>query len=156
MATVNLFFDNRATAANEGMIKIVVTHEREKRRYTTGLKVKDELWDKLPKKGEELDGRKEKNRELKELYTALYAEPDGYYRRARSIVKTLGVNFNTFKDLYDNWGKAKKAKAEKTDLIKALTAKSEALLKNGQVSHGTNFGALAKSLQRFIHKSDCK
>ncbi|MCA0229833.1 MAG: site-specific integrase [Bacteroidetes bacterium] len=160
MATVNLYFDNRATAENEGVIKIVITHNREKRRYTTGIKISDDQWEKLPKKGEKLDGKIKDPNRIK-LYNDIYGMPNGFYRRAESIIEKLGANFDfdTFKDFYDNWGIEKKVEAEKTDVLSTLSAKSETLLKNGQVSHGTNFGALGKSLQRFIHtltKSECK
>lgn len=160
MTTVNLFFDTRATKDGLGVIKIIVTHNRAQRLYTTGIKTDAEQWKQLPKKGEKLDNRVKDETRLK-LYADIYSTPNGFYRRAESIIEALGVNFDfdTFKDLYDNWGIEKKVEAEKTDLLKALSAKSETLLKNGQVSHGTNFGALGKSLQRFIHtltKSECK
>ncbi len=160
MATVNLFFDTRATAENEGVIKIVVTHNRVKRLYTTGVKTYAEQWKQLPKKGEKLDNRVKDETRLK-LYADIYSMPNGFYRRAETIVERLGANFDfdTFKDLYDNWGKEKKIESDRVNLLKALADKSAVLLKNGQISHGTIFGALGKSLERFINtltKSECK
>ncbi|MEI7586039.1 MAG: hypothetical protein WCJ44_25415, partial [Runella sp.] len=71
MASVNLFFDTRATLEHEGIIKIVVTHNRVKRRYTTGLKVTLDQWQHLPKKGEKLDNRVKDEIRLK-LYRDIY------------------------------------------------------------------------------------
>lgn len=38
----------------------------------------------------------------------------------------------------------------KTDLIKTLHTKCEALKAKGKITHGTNFGLVAKSLIRFV------
>ena len=160
MATVNLFFDTRATSNEEGVIKIVITHQRVKRLYSTGLKVDADQWKQLPKKGEKLDGKIKDPLKIKR-YNDIYGKPNGFYRRAETITASLGVNFDfdTFKDSFDNWGVVKKVEADKVDLLQALADKSAALLKNGQISHGTIFGAVGKSLERFsksLTKSECK
>ena len=150
MATVNLFFDTRATAEGEGIIKISVTHDRKQRLYTTALKATPDEWQDFPKKGEKLDKRVKDENRLKR-YADIYGQPNGFYRRAETIAEAMGVNFDfdTFKERFDSWGVEKKVETEKTDLIKVLASKSESLLKKGQLSHGTNFGALKKSLERF-------
>lgn len=166
-ATVTLFFDQRR---GHNSIKFLVTFERKQKLYTTGFTTDPETWERLKKQaGKDKPDGKIKDEEFIQLWASLWNDPDKFDKKqrlglvlvARQIVNQLGVNFDfdTFKDLYDNWGKDKKAEAEKTDLLKALSTKSETLLKNGQVSHGTNFGALGKSLQRFINtltKSESK
>ena len=154
MATVNLFFDTRATAEGEGIIKISVTHDRVKRLYTTGIKTTLDHWKDLPKKGERLDKRVKDETRLK-LYADIYDQPNGFYRRAETIAEAMGAtapfDFDTFKEQFDSWGVEKKVETEKTDLIKTLSNKAKLLLEKGQISHGTNFGALGKSLERFCN-----
>lgn len=77
MATVNLFLIPRPTVEDEGIIKIVITHNRVKRLYTTGLKVTLDQWQHLPKKGEKLDNRVKDETRLK-LYADIYATPNGF------------------------------------------------------------------------------
>ncbi len=154
MATVNLFFDTRATAENEGIIKVVVTHNRVKRLYTTGLKVTFDQWQHLPKKGEKLDNRVKDETRLK-LYADIYATPNGFYRRAETITETLGVNFDfdAFKDAFDNWGKDKPS--DDTDnVFAALKAKADAMRKADRVGNASNYELAAKSLGRYVESMD--
>ena len=154
MATVNLFFDTRATAENEGIIKVVVTHNRVKRLYTTGLKVTFDQWQHLPKKGEKLDNRVKDETRLK-LYSDIYATPNGFYRRAETITETLGVNFDfdAFKDAFDNWGKDKPS--DDTDSVfAALKAKADAMRKADRVGNASNYELAAKSLGRYVESMD--
>lgn len=166
-ATVNLFFDQRR---GHNSIKFLVTFERKQRLYATGHTTDPDTWERLKKQaGKDKPDGKIKDEEFIQLWASLWNDPDKFDKKARlgivlvarQIVNQLGSNFDfdTFKDLYDNWGKEKKVEADKVDLLKALSTKSETLLKNGQISHGTNFGALCKSLQRFVAsltKSECK
>lgn len=166
-ATVTLFFDKRR---GHNSIKFLVTFERKQKLYATGFTTDPDTWERMKKQaGKDKPDGKIKDEEFIQLWASLWNDPDKFDKKqrlgivlvARQIANQLGANFDfdTFKDLYDNWGIAKKVEAEKTDLLSTLSVKSETLLKNGQVSHGTNFGALGKSLQRFIHtltKSECK
>lgn len=158
MATVNHFLDTRKTDVGFGIIKLRVTNNREQRDYSTKLKVTTALYDKLKKQGVEIDGRI-KDIELINYHNQLFANKDditvfsdGYIVRAKNIIKKLGDNFDfdTFKIEFDNYGKSITNTNEKTDLIKALNTKSEKLKLNGQITHGTNFGLVAKSLDRFV------
>lgn len=154
MATVNLFFDTRATSANEGFIKIVITHNRVKRLYTTGIKTDAKQWEWLPKKGEKRDNRV-KDETLLKLYADIYGLPNGFYRRAESIVEALGVNFNfdAFKDAFDNWGKDKPAN-DTDNVFAALKAKAEAMRKADRIGNASNYELAAKSLKRYVESMD--
>ena len=159
MATVNLFFDTRATAENEtvrraGIIKIVVTHNRVKRLYTTGLKVTLDQWQHLPKKGEKLDNRIKDEIRLK-LYADIYDTPNGFYRRAETITETLGVNFDfdAFKDAFDNWGKDKPSD-DTNNVFAALKAKADTMRKADRVGNASNYELAAKSLGRYVESMD--
>ncbi|AYQ35804.1 site-specific integrase [Runella sp. SP2] len=150
MATVNLYFDTRATSANEGFIKIVITHNRVKRLYTTGIKTDAKQWEWLPKKGEKRDNRV-KDETLLKLYADIYSQPNGFYRRAESIVEALGVNFSfdAFKDAFENWGKEKPAE-DTDDVFAALKAKAEAMRKADRIGNASNYELAAKSLRRYV------
>lgn len=158
MATVNHFLDTRKTDIGFGIIKLRITHNREQKDYSTKIKITTSLYDKLKKQGGEIDGRI-KDIDLINYHNLLYAPKndvsiysDGYILRAKNIIKKLGNNFNfdTFKNDFDNYGKNIATSDGKTDIIKALQHKSEILKLNEQISHGSNFDIVAKSLNRFV------
>lgn len=157
-ATVTLFFDQRR---GHNSIKLLVTFERKQRLYATGFHTDPETWERLKKNADaDKPNGSIKDEAFLKLWVSLWNEPSKYkkeedlgiVRIARQVINDLGVNFDfdTFKDLYDNWGKEKKIEADKVNLLKALDDKSANLLSNGQISHGTIFGALGKSLKRFV------
>lgn len=158
MATVSYFLDTRTTDAGLGIIKLRVRYNREQRDYSTKIKISSNTFEKLKKQGEQLDGRI-RDVDIINLHHLLFAAKDneaifadGFVLRAKNIIKKLGDNFNfdNFKDEFDNYGKNVVPADEKTDLIKALNGKCEALKSKGQLSHGINFGLVAKSLNRFV------
>ena len=158
MATVNFFLDTRKTDIGFGIIKLRITHNREQKDYSTKIKISTSTFEKLRKQGNELDGRI-KDAEIINFHNLLFASKDdrkiftdGFILRAKTIINQLGSNFNfdTFKNEFDNYGKGNIIVDEKTDLIKALNDKCESLKAKGQLSHGINFGLVAKSLTRFV------
>ena len=159
MATVNLFFDTRATSNDEGFIKIVITHQRIKRQYSTGLKVDADQWKQLPKKGEKLDGKIKDPFKIKR-YNDIYGVPNGFYRRAETITASLGVNFDfdTFKDLFDNWDGTPRGKDKPTNdtdnVLAAINAKADAMRKADRVSNAVAYELAAKSLSRYVEGMD--
>ncbi|TAH14490.1 MAG: hypothetical protein EAZ14_03885 [Runella slithyformis] len=160
MATVNLFFDNRATAQNEGIIKIVVTHNRKQRLYTTGIKITPDQWKDLPKKGEKLAGTV-KDETRRKLYADIYAKPNGYYRRAETIAEAMGetaraapFDFESFKDQYDNWGVEKKEVADTNSVFAAMVTKAATMRKADRIGNALNYEQAAKSLSRYVASLD--
>jgi integrase len=158
MATVNYYLDTRKTDEGFGIIKLRITHNREQKDYSTKIKIATSIFDKLKKQGSERDGRIRDN-EIIHYHHLLYAAKDnrkifadGFILRAKTIIKKLGDNFDfdNFKSEFDNYGKEMMSFDEKTDLIKTLNIKCEALKAKGQITHGTNFGLVAKSLTRFV------
>lgn len=158
MATVNYYLDTRKTDEGFGIIKLRITHNREQKDYSTKIKIATSIFDKLKKQGSEIDGRI-RDTEIIHYHQLLYAAKDnrkifadGFILRAKTIIKKLGDNFDfdNFKNEFDNYGKEMIAFDEKTDLIKTLNIKCEALKAKGQITHGTNFGLVAKSLTRFV------
>lgn len=156
MATVNIYLDSRKSTDGKGIIKILVSHDRTPRLYTTKIAILKTDYDKIKGYGTELDKRV-KDLDLINFHNLLYAERDdtkifvdGFVLRAKKIIKQLGVNFNfdTFKDLFDNYGI--EVKAIKTDVISFLETKCNDLKTKGQISHGIMFGLVGKSLIRFV------
>jgi integrase len=156
MATVNIYLDSRKTTDDKGILKILVSHNRTPRLYTTQITILKADYEKLKGYGAELD-RRVKDLDLINLHNLLYAEKDdkkifvdGYVLRAKKIIKQLGVNFDfdKFKELFDNYGKDSRPSAE--DAIAYIKEKSIRLKANGQFSHGEDFSSLAKSLSRFV------
>lgn len=158
MATVNYFLDTRKTEEGLGIIKLIITHNREQKVYSTKIKILTSTFEKLRKQGAELDGRI-KDVDIINFHNKLFAAidgnkvfVDGFVLRAKTIIKKLGENFDfdKFKVEFDNYGKEVVIADEKTDLIKTLNIKCKVLKSKGQLSHGTNFGLVAKSLTRFV------
>lgn len=158
MATVNFFLDTRKTDEGFGIIKLRITHNRKQNDYSTKIKISVSLFNKLKKQGEIIDGRI-KDVELINIHNLLFAKKDnthiyedGFILRARTIIQKLGNNFSfdVFKIEFDNYGKLNISVHEKTDIIKVLSDKCILLKSKGQLSHGTNFDLVAKSLSRFV------
>lgn len=156
MATVNIYLDSRKSTDGKGIIKILVSHDRTPRLYTTKIAILKSDYDKIKGYGNELDKRV-KDLDLINFHHLLYAEKDdkkifvdGFVLRAKKIIKQLGVNFefDTFKELFDNYGI--EVKAIKTDVISFLETKCNDLKAKGQISHGIMFGLVGKSLVRFV------
>jgi integrase len=158
MATVNYYLDTRKTDEGFGIIKLRITHYREQKDYSTKIKIAISVFEKLKKQGSELDGRI-RDSEIISYHHLLYASKDnrkifadGFIIRAKTIIKKMGDNFDfdSFKSDFDNYGKETMCLDDKTDLIKTLNIKCETLKAKGQLTHGTNFGLVAKSLTRFV------
>ena len=156
MATVTHFLDTRKSIDENGIIKLRITHNRVQRDYSTKIKISPKDYSTLKKWGAERDGRK-KEKDLIHFHNLLYASKDvnnniyedGFVVRAKTIIKQLGVNFSfdKFKAMYDAYGVDVEIK---TDVISFLNKKCEMLRAKGQISHGNNFGLVAKSLTRFV------
>ena len=158
MATVNFYLDTRKTEEGFGIIKLRITHNREQKDYSTKIKIATSIFEKLKKQGNELDGRIRDN-EVINFHRLLFSPKDnrkifadGFVLRAKIIIKKFGDNFDfdNFKNEFDNYGKETICIDDKTDLIKTLNTKCEVLKAKGQLTHGTNFGLVAKSLNRFV------
>ena len=158
MATVNYYLDTRKTDEGFGIIKLRITYNREQKDYSTKIKIATSIFEKLKKQGSELDGRIRDN-EIISYHQLLFSPKDnrkifadGFVVRAKTIIKQFGDNFDfdNFKNEFDNYGKETICLDEKTDLIKTLNYKCETLKAKGQLTHGTNFGLVAKSLTRFV------
>lgn len=156
MATANIYLDSRKSTDGKGIIKILVSHNRTPRLYTTKIAILKTDYDKLKGYGAELDKRV-KDLDLINFHNLLYAEKDdkkifvdGYVLRAKKIIKQLGVNFDfdKFKELFDNYDKD--VKVQTHDVIPYLREKSKRLKENKQFSHGEDFSSLATSLSRFV------
>lgn len=157
MATVSYFLDTRKTDVGFGIIKLRVTHNRVQRDYSTKIKVTIPQFEKLKNQGAKLD-RRLKDKEIIQLHELLFAEKDdlkvfidGHVIRAENVIKQLGNNFDfqTFKTNLLNYDKIDTDSTTR-DVIQYLNNKAKALKKNGQISHGNNFGLVAKSLSRFV------
>ncbi|WP_247237754.1 site-specific integrase [Telluribacter sp. SYSU D00476] len=159
-ATVTLFHDKRR---GDNSIKLYLTFERKQRLYSTGFKADLSTWKRLKdnEERERPDG-KIKDEEFLHLWAALWNRPDKYDKSkalglvhiARDIASQLGPNFTheKFKELLDNYGKVKVADAN--DLIAALRTKGERLKSAGQISNGTIYELVAKSINRFLSTLD--
>ena len=160
MPTVNLFFDTRKTAQSEGIIKISVTHQRKQRLYSTGIKATPDQWKQLPRKGEKIDERIKDNARLK-LYSDIYSQPNGFYRRAEAIIEVLGMkfDFDVFKERFDLWdgtpnGGERNVILEQNNVFAALHAKAAAMHKDDRISNAEAYGHAAKSLSRYVANLD--
>ncbi len=159
-ATVNLFFDKRASKDGQGVVKLLVCLDRKQRLYTTGRKVTLAEWEFLQNSKSKLDNRikdADKIRLWHEMYGDTFTDESGnrqtsYLKRAQAVINQLsdGFTFDAFAEALTSYGKEKEKPAEQTDLIAALLAKAAALNTANRIGHADQFEYAAKSLRRFV------
>ena len=161
MATVNLFFDKRATKDGEGVIKWLVCLDRKQRLFSTSQKGTADEWTFLQASKSKLDNRI-KDEQKRTLWQRIYGNQftdesgkiqTGYLKRAQSIIDTLGdgFTFDAFADALANYGKEKEQPTEQTDLIAALQIKAVSMSNANRIGHADQFEYAAKSLRRFVN-----
>ncbi|WP_080055645.1 tyrosine-type recombinase/integrase [Spirosoma aerolatum] len=159
-ATVNLFFDKRASKAGEGVIKWLVCLDRKQRLFTTGQRVTTDEWAFLQASKNKLDNRI-KDEEKRALWHRIYGDQftdesgkkqTGYFKRAQDIVDQLGsqFSFDAFANDIVNYGKDKEVPVEQADVIAALQAQSAKMKKADRIGNAELFDLSAKSLRRFV------
>ncbi|AWV98501.1 tyrosine-type recombinase/integrase [Arcticibacterium luteifluviistationis] len=115
MAKATLFFDKRKNKSGKGTVKILVTHERTQRLYSTKIQVEEIVWKKL-QKNVNVNGLSSRIKEEAyiELYNVLYEDFEefgemkpGFLKRSNEIIENIGSNFSfdKFKYNLDNYGK---------------------------------------------------
>lgn len=152
-ATITLYHDTR----RGDTLKLCATFERKQRYYTTGFKADKDTFVKLKANAfkNKPDG-KNKNDDFLQLWHSLFSrdkENPGFAVYAQTITEQLGPNFtfDRFKDLLDKYGKEPEAApADTTDLLNALSQKGAAMIAEGRIGNGANYGLAGKSLKRFI------
>lgn len=160
-ATVNLYFDKRASKDGEGVVKWLVCVDRKQRLITTGRKIKLIDWEFLQTSKSKLDNRIKDEGKIRlwhEMYGDTFRDEltskvqTGYLNRAKLIVGQLGdgFSFDAFADAITNYGKEKTLPTEQTDAIAALFAKAETMKKADRVGNAELFDLSAKSLRRFV------
>ncbi|GAB2582242.1 tyrosine-type recombinase/integrase [Spirosoma areae] len=159
--TIALVFDQKKVQdVNLGIIKIRVTHQREKRFFTTGIKVTRSDWQRLDRMKSDLDNRI-KDDNFINLHRSLYGFKDslngyieGWLGKARNVVEQLGPNFtfDTFKDKFANYGKEELHHADRDDVIQSLLRRQESMQEQKRVGTASLYGLVAKSLLRFINQ----
>jgi integrase len=163
-ATVNLFFDKRASKDGEGVVKWLVCVDRKQRLFSTGQKVNADAWAFLQGNRSKLDNRI-KDEDKRALWQRFYGElftdegghqQTGYLKRAQLVVDRLGVGFtfDAFAGAIVNYGKEPERPADQTDLIAALHRKAETMNTAGRVGNGLSYEHAAKSLRRFVDSFD--
>ena len=160
-ATVNLFFDKRASKNGEGFIKWLVCIDRKQRLFTTGRKIKLAEWSFLQDSKSKLDNRikdEDKIRLWHEMYGEVFRDEStdkletSYLKRAQIVIGQLDdrFTFDAFADALANYGKEKEPEADRTDLIQAMLDMGTAMLKANRIGHAEQFEYAAKSLRRYV------
>lgn len=157
--TIALVFDQKKTKEPDtGIIKIRVTYQREKRFFTTNLKVTASDWQKLDRMKGDLDNRM-KNEDFIRLHQVLYGGKDtrqrlieGVLTKARNVIERLepDFTFEGFKDGLANYGKEDKHTADQNNVIRALNDKKNTMMSQERIGTATMYGLVAKSLIRFM------
>ena len=157
--TVAFVFDQKKVQdANLGIVKIRVTHQREKRFITTGIKTSIADWQRLDRMRGELDNRI-KDDNFIALHRSLYGYRDGkrgrvegWLDKAHNVVDQLGPNFtyDAFKSGLATYGRKEPSQAQNEDVIRALLTKQEAMEGQDRVGTASLYGLVAKSILRFI------
>ncbi|MFD2573437.1 tyrosine-type recombinase/integrase [Spirosoma soli] len=160
-ATVNLFFDKRASKEGEGVIKWLVCLDRKQRLFSTGRKITLAEWQFLQDSKGRLDNRIKDESKIR-LWHEMYGESfrdaltgkteTSYLRRAQTIIGQLDgrFTFDAFADAIANYGKEIEKPAVQTDLIAALLAKAKNMSNAGRIGNAINYELAAKSLRRFV------
>ncbi|MBD2704955.1 site-specific integrase [Spirosoma sp. BT702] len=159
--TTALVLDQKKVQDPElGIIKIRVTYQREKRFFTTGMKVAYTDWQRLERMKGELDNRI-KDENFIGLHRSCYGYKDtrkgyieGWLDKARAIVEQLGPNFSfdSFKTQLANYGKVEVDHTKQGDVIQALINKQTAMQGQERIGTASLYGLVAKSLLRFVEQ----
>ena len=160
-ATVNLFFDKRASKDGQGVIKWLVCLDRKQRLFSTGRKVTLAEWEFLQNSKNKLDNRIKDEDKIR-LWHETYGETfrDGltgktetsYLKRAQTVIGQLDerFTFDAFAESIADYGKEKEKPAEQTDLIQALLNMGATMRKTDRIGNGQLFEFAATSLRRFV------
>lgn len=159
-ATVSLFLDTRSAKDEKtGTVKLLITHKRVQRLYTTGIKVGLSDWTKLRKSKGMIDGRI-KDEELIQIHKKLYdrfksssgIEEVGFVKRAQTIIDQLGnaFTFDIFRETLEKYDQHSKPIQERDNVIHALVNKAATMRSQGRIGNGLNYELAAKSIQRFV------
>ncbi|WP_020597123.1 site-specific integrase [Spirosoma panaciterrae] len=160
-ATVNLFFDKRASKDGQGVIKWLVCLDRKQRLFSTGRKILLSEWDFLQTNKNKLDNRIKDEGKIR-LWHEFYGETfrdeltgktqTSYLKRAQIVIGQLvdHFTFDAFAETIANYGKEPERPAEQTDLIAALLAKADSMSSAGRIGNAINYELAAKSLRRFV------
>ncbi len=164
MTTTKTYLDTRSIKDNQGIIKIMVIHNRMHRLFSTGIKISVEDWEKftqnITKDG--LNGRI-KNEEFIELYAKLYETftefgktTDGYVARARKIIEHLGkqFTFENFKYAFKNYHSFKTKNDKENDVFVQYDAMMATLLDEERIGSALSYQVSRNSIQRFLLKLD--
>ena len=161
MATVSLFFDKRRNKEGKGTVKVIISHERKQRLYSTRIQIEDEIWHKL-QKNITANGLSSRIREeaFIELYNKLYQsyeefgkETLGFVNRSKELIELIGPNFSfdKFKYLFDNYGRSENIKNEKpTDIYSYYEKTIIELTKEERIGNAESYKNSISSIKRFI------
>lgn len=160
-ATVNIFFDKRASKDGEGVIKWLVCLDRKQRLFSTGCKITLSDWKFLQDSKSKLDNRIKDENKI-QLWQVIYGQTyrdkqtgktqTGYLKRAQDLIAQLDdrFTFDGFADALANYGKEKEVPTEQADVIAALLTKTATMQKADRIGNAELFGLSAKSLRRFV------
>ncbi|RIV19419.1 hypothetical protein DYU11_25290 [Fibrisoma montanum] len=161
-ATVNLFFDKRASKDGQGVVKWLVCLDRKQRLFSTGRKVLLSEWEFLQASKTKLDNRVKDEGKIR-LWHEFYGDtfPDefsgkvqtSYLKRAQTVIGQLAdrFTFEAFAEAIANFGKDVEKPIEQTDLIAALLNKANSMSSAGRIGNAINYELAAKSLRRFVN-----
>ncbi|MFT5887136.1 MAG: hypothetical protein ACI9IP_003609, partial [Arcticibacterium sp.] len=158
MAKATLFFDKRKNKSGKGTIKVLVTHERVQRLYSTRIQLPYEVWEKL-QKNINANGLSSRLRDeaFIELYNVLYGNFEefgkstmGFIPRSNEIIENIGSNFSfdKFKHNFDNFGKTTNS-IRTNDIYGFYDAVIRKLNKEERIGNANSYQNSMASLKRF-------
>ena len=159
MAKATIFFDNRATKNNDGIIKICVYHERKQRLYTTGIKIDKDSWERLQKNINEngISGRV-RDEYLLNIYELLYQSAskshdgkNGFLPKANEIINRLGSNFtfDKFKYSFDGNDSNLLTESSAADLKSLYQFVINQMNTENRIGNAQSYENSIKSINRF-------
>jgi integrase len=162
MATVKTFLDTRKCIDKTGFVKVIITHNRTQRLYTTNIKIETSEWAKF-QKGITKDGLsgKVKNQYFIDLYGKLYETrilnekpEDGFVLKARKVISDLGAKFTfeKFKVLFGNKTGFTTKQILENNVFSYFENKIIALKKEERIGSASAYYNTATSLKRFLNE----
>jgi integrase len=162
MATTKLYLDTRRNQNGDGIIKILIIHERVQRMYTTGIKISSENYKKFESSinADGLSG-KVKNQEFKELYKILYdgyksqdTFIEGYHKKSNRIIEELGegFTFEKFKVRFENDETVEKKAINGNGVFALFSQYVENLYKQERIGSALAYNTTKNSIIRFLEE----
>lgn len=161
MASATFFFDKRNIKDGKGSVKVLITHNRKQRMYSTNIQVKETTWAKLQKN---ISPNGLSNRvsdpTIIDLYKILYDDIElngeiisGFLKRSNEIIQRMGFefDFDVFKHKFKNYESSSVSQDPVIDVFGQYKIIIQNLEKEERFGNASSYSNSMVSINRFCN-----